>query len=167
MKICSKCKQEKDYEDFYLNASRSDGLTSWCRACTKTYQKRIPSEKRAEWSARHYQKKKEENPALFMWKQAKHRAKWDYNDMEFSIEVSDIVIPLVCPYFNVPFIPLDRNWGYSLDRIDSSKGYIKGNIQVISSRANTMKNNATKEELIQFAEGVLRLHSQEGKACAR
>lgn len=167
MKTCTQCKQEKNNKEFYLNASRLDGLTSWCKLCTKAYQQKIPSEKRAEWSARSYQKKKETDPALFMWKQAKHRAKWDYNNMEFNIEVSDIVIPEVCPYFGTPFIPLDRNWGYSLDRIDSSKGYIKGNIQVISSRANTMKNNATKEELIKFAEGVLRLHSQEVDACAR
>ena len=158
MRTCTKCKQEKPDTEFYSYKYQ-------CKICHQSYQKN--AEKRKEWSSRYYQKKKSNEPELFMWKQAKHRAKWDYNDMEFSIEVSDIVIPLVCPYFNVPFIPLDRNWGYSLDRIDSSKGYIKGNIQVISSRANTMKNNATKEELIQFAEGVLRLHSQEGKACAR
>lgn len=31
--------------------------------------------------------------------------------------------------------------------IDSSKGYIKGNVWVVSKRANTIKNNATLEEL--------------------
>ena len=167
MKTCTQCKQEKDLGDFYNNKSSKDGLTFWCKPCTKIYQQKIPSRKRAEWSSKSYRKKKEESPQLFMWKQAKHRAKWDYGGMEFSIDVEDILLPEVCPYFNVPFIPLDRNWGYSLDRIDSSKGYIKGNIQVISSRANTMKNNATKEELVQFAEGVLRLHAQEVLACAR
>jgi hypothetical protein len=35
----------------------------------------------------------------------------------------------------------------SLDRIDSSKGYVKGNVRVISHRANLLKNNATVEEL--------------------
>jgi hypothetical protein len=35
----------------------------------------------------------------------------------------------------------------SIDRVDSSKGYTKDNIQVISHRANNLKNNATLEEL--------------------
>ena len=35
----------------------------------------------------------------------------------------------------------------SLDRIDSSKGYVKDNIWVISHKANSIKNNATLTEL--------------------
>jgi len=45
-----------------------------------------------------------------------------------------------------------------IDRIDSSKGYIKGNVQVISRKANTMKSNADVATLIKFAEGINRVH---------
>lgn len=100
-----------------------------------------------------------------MWKQAKHRAKFDYGVMEFSIEVSDIVIPEKCPYLDVPFIPLDKELGYSLDRIDSSRGYTKDNIQVISYKANRMKSNATEQELISFAKGVLAVHQGGNAPC--
>ena len=35
----------------------------------------------------------------------------------------------------------------SIDRKDSSKGYVKGNVAIISRRANLLKNNATIAEL--------------------
>lgn len=44
---------------------------------------------------------------------------------------------------------------FSLDRIDSSKGYIPGNIQYLCEWANRAKQNLTKEQLIAFAKGVL------------
>lgn len=38
----------------------------------------------------------------------------------------------------------------SLDRIDSDKGYVKGNIQFISVVCNYAKNNMTHEEMLEF-----------------
>lgn len=49
----------------------------------------------------------------------------------------------------------------SIDRKDSSKGYIKGNVWVISSIANRMKWNATKEQLLTFCQGVLSLEGRD------
>lgn len=154
--LCAKCKEVKPQEEFYRTKQNKRGFNSYCRKCHYTKSNASPNRKKN--SAIYYARKKAENPQLFMWKQAKHRARCDYNEMEFTIEVEDIVIPEKCPYMGVEFIPLDSDFGYSLDRIDSSKGYTKGNVQVISYIANKMKNNATTEQLIQFAKGVLSLH---------
>jgi len=80
--------------------------------------------------------------------------------IEFNLTLEDIVIPEVCPYLQTPFT-LELGNGRqdtnpSLDKIDPTKGYIKGNVQVISELANRMKNSATKEQLITFARSVLK-----------
>lgn len=68
---------------------------------------------------------------------------------EFSIAAEDIDIPLKCPVLGIPleFGGKQRDCSASIDRIDSSKGYIKGNVQVISWKANNLKGSATLEEL--------------------
>ena len=92
-----------------------------------------------------------------MWRAAKRRAR--IKGLEFNIEVSDITIPKICPILEVPLVLGTKgNYEYtpSLDRIDNSKGYIKGNIMVISKKANSMKNSASLQELKNFCKNVLR-----------
>ena len=42
----------------------------------------------------------------------------------------------------------------SLDRIDPGKGYVKGNVQVISMQANRMKNDGSIEELLLLSKWI-------------
>jgi len=93
-----------------------------------------------------------------MHQRAKGRAK--LKGQEFTLKVSDIVIPDVCPILG---ITLNMNSGKSgaynnspsLDRKDNTKGYTPDNIWVISQLANAMKHSATPEQLISFAKWVL------------
>lgn len=88
---------------------------------------------------------------------AKRRA--SVKNIDFHITEEDIEIPIMCPILEVPLvIGTKGNYEYSpsLDRIDNSKGYIKGNIQVISKKANSMKNSATLTELQAFCKNILR-----------
>ncbi len=77
----------------------------------------------------------------------------------FDLTRDDLIFPEKCPVFG---FALERNRGKvnfnspSIDRIDPSRGYTKDNIQVISYKANTMKNNASKEELEMFARWILK-----------
>lgn len=104
------------------------------------------------WPQQYYKQWRESNPHAYLISRAKSRAK--QQEIPFDITVEDIVIPDVCPYLKTPFI-LCTMYAPSLDRINSSLGYIKGNVEVISRKANVMKNNATPKELLEFAYEIL------------
>lgn len=74
--------------------------------------------------------------------------------LKFNLALEDIVIPKVCPVFGVTFNKAKKWRSTSVDRIDNNKGYVKGNIQIISGLANVMKNQATPAELLRFAEWI-------------
>jgi hypothetical protein len=47
----------------------------------------------------------------------------------------------------------------TIDRIIPELGYVKGNVQILSYKANRMKSNATSDELAAFANWILRNHT--------
>lgn len=99
------------------------------------------------------------NPEKRLLRAARTRAK-KFN-LEFDLTLGDIIIPKYCPYLGVELKPYAaREYGSldvaSLDRKDSSRGYTKDNIEVISWLANMMKNRATIKELQLFSLEVLR-----------
>lgn len=67
--------------------------------------------------------------------------------IENTLTLSDIVIPEYCPVFGWK-ITADNNkkTGASVDRLEPSKGYVKGNIRVICMEANRLKNNGTIDQ---------------------
>lgn len=97
------------------------------------------------------------NPELCLLRAAKNRAL--KRGIAFDLLVEDIVIPEYCPILKIKLV---RNFGTfggqdaspSLDRIDNSKGYVKGNVWVISRQANSMKYNANQRELKLFADWI-------------
>jgi hypothetical protein len=84
---------------------------------------------------------------------SKSRAK--RKGFEHSITIHDIQIPDICPLLGIPLFPSTTGRvgpnSPTLDRIDSSKGYTPDNVWVISYKANTIKSNATPEELLKIA----------------
>jgi hypothetical protein len=81
--------------------------------------------------------------------------------LEFDLKEEDVIMPTHCPILGLKLewakgSPKDNS--PSLDRLDNSKGYIKGNIRVISYRANTYKNNMTREiaqRIVDYMDGKL------------
>lgn len=102
-----------------------------------------------EWKRRYAAQYRRDNPIKHLLQMAKSRCK--HSGLEFNIEVEDLEVPEFCPIF--PEIKLEspdgdrKTNGYSLDRIDNSKGYIKGNVRVISMLANLKKDNWTIESV--------------------
>jgi hypothetical protein len=70
-------------------------------------------------------------------------------------ENRDQEIEEYCPYLNIKLIigdvfpPLDNN--PSIDRIDPSRGYVKGNVEVVSLLANRIKSNASPSDIMKVA----------------
>ena len=64
-----------------------------------------------------------------------------------DLEPDDIKIPDHCPALGIPLDKRDADHHPSLDRFDNSKGYTKDNVNVISFRANHLKNDATLDEI--------------------
>jgi hypothetical protein len=90
-----------------------------------------------------------------MWASAKARAA--KAGVPFEIAYTDIVIPSHCPVLGMPLLQqLGKKGGGpcspSLDRIIPHKGYVWGNIIVVSNRANRLKNDATPEEMQALAD---------------
>lgn len=70
----------------------------------------------------------------------------------FDLTLADITIPATCPALGIPLV-VGRgkvsDGSPTLDRIVPSLGYVRGNIAVLSLRANRIKNDATADELEQ------------------
>lgn len=97
-----------------------------------------------------------------IYTQAKRRAA--LKGIEFNISLNDIIIPEMCPLLGVPFIPgTKNNYKYtpSIDRVDNTKGYIKGNIRIITMLANSMKNSASEKELLNFSKNIMKYVNDE------
>jgi hypothetical protein len=65
--------------------------------------------------------------------------------IEFDLRTEDIQIPTVCPFTLLPFIFGEKNnpQSPSVDRIKPDRGYVRGNVRVISMRANMAKSDVT------------------------
>jgi hypothetical protein len=77
--------------------------------------------------------------------------------VEFSIEFGDVIFPTHCPILGTELNYFaegrDEN-SPSFDRIDPKKGYVKGNVAIISLRANRIKNDGTAEEHQKIADFI-------------
>ena len=104
----------------------------------------------------------ENNREKCLLQKARQRAR--KKSLPFSLTEEDIVIPDTCPVLGIQLfsgegVMCDNS--PNLDRIIPEKGYVPGNVRVISQRANRIKSNATAEEIRLVWEDLLKIEKDE------
>ncbi len=160
-KYCTKCGKSKDVTEFNKRAQSNDGYDWVCRVCSRECKVawRRKNLKRYHENGRINCRKayKKYTPEYRMWRSAKTRA--FSKRLPFSIKISDIKIPLVCPVLGIPLFNAKKQPSPnspSLDAIIPKLGYVHGNIAVISLRANNIKSDGTLDEhkkIVSWLEG--------------
>ena len=148
-KICKTCQSSKPTSEFarHLNSR----LRPICQICWDTATPEKDKHHFFEMMAKRRQYERNfhrKNIEQTIWKGAKQRAK--RQGVPFDINICDIKIPEYCPVLGIKIqqgIGQNVDASPSLDKIIPSKGYVKGNIQVISWRANSIKRDASLEEI--------------------
>lgn len=181
-KVCTKCLINKSIEEFGTRKRKGKlekEIKSWCKPCEKAalqiWRKNNPTEyseqtrknglKRIHKAASDPEYRKflriqkaenaKKNVKSYLLSRIKSRAK--RKNIPFNLEILDLEIPTHCPILGVKLeIGVKGNYfnSPSVDRIDNTLGYIKGNIAIISCKANSMKNSASIEEMKLFIKNI-------------
>ena len=157
MKICIGCDEELPLEDFYPKRNGSaDGRQPRCIECSRGVVREHARTPKARATSRAYREAHPLTTEAKLFYAARRRAKT--SGTPFTITVDDIHIPEFCPALGLRLEAGNQKGpkpnAPSIDRIIPELGYIPGNVQVISHKANSMKRNASIEELAQFAEWI-------------
>lgn len=107
-----------------------------------------------ERRSKNHQVYRRSNPSKYMMSQIQRSAR--NRGLKFNLTLEDFYIPEVCPILGVPFNYDIVNLCPSVDRLDNTMGYVKGNICIMSTLANRMKFQADFKLWRAFAEGTLK-----------
>lgn len=144
-KYCPSCDQILTESSFY----KKNGVGEYdenkhyptCRACARESARRCYRNHKSS-NVENYKK----NPIKKMFQNLKGRAKRE--NILFNLDMEDIVIPEICPVLGIPLIPFSSSDNSpSVDKFNPELGYVKGNIYIISKKANRIKCDATVEEV--------------------
>lgn len=139
--FCTFCKDYHLKEDMYITEKGLKRRDLRCKSCSQTRSKKYRTN----------------NMEKVLLANAKVRAL--KNNLDFNIEIEDILIPKICPLLEIPIVIgnsiSERDSSPSLDRIDNTKGYVKGNIRVISNLANSIKRDLSRDQLQTFIKNII------------
>jgi len=152
----------KPFSEFNKETRAKDGRRSECRKCERKQRREYYRSGRQAAATR---ANPESCQLSNMVKKSKMRAKEKNLAHDIDIEyLRSLGLPSHCPYLGIKLRwKVQAGLGVkakpfpespSLDRIDSSKGYVKGNVIIVSHRANSIKRDADEQELYKLARNV-------------
>lgn len=166
-KACTKCGEVKLFSEFVRKACAKSGYASHCLVCNRKRKKKYRQEGKENASCRNNPMTKQ---LASMIVRSRKTAKEKGLDHDIDVGYLRTIIPAQCPYLGVKLrwksqMGLGvKGQAYpdspSLDRIDSSKGYVKGNVVIASHRANSIKNNANEQELLRIGRALSLLKAE-------
>ena len=170
----SKRRDRKEYNKEYLKEYYSrPGIKERQKEYMKEYHARPEvKERKKEYHKEYYlkpenrERRREYNNSIRgRWHVAKKRSSIRNLEFNITLEYLESIYPddSLCPLLSIPLdwsTPPNHPSTPSLDRIDSSKGYIKGNVQWVSWRANRLMSNATPDELLMLAQNYKKIYDQ-------
>jgi len=158
-KVCTRCKEWKLFYMFGARRESIDKHKNWCKECNAQHSRDYNAtyrtsprgkETKALWNAQNWERRRV--------KDAKNRARSLKIPFNLTTEYIKSITPsdMICPALGIQMkvggdFKNSMIRAPSLDRLIPELGYVKGNIAVVSTRANTLKRDATPEELMKVA----------------
>ena len=157
-KPCFTCGIEKPLSKFAIvkkQMKKTDEIRQYhirdcysCRGKVSYVQKKNKDPEFLVKKQKYYKAFRDKDKRTTMIYTARHKSK--KLGLPFNIDKHDINIPEYCPLLGIKLELTKRkvdDASPSLDRISPRLGYVKGNVWVISNKANRIKNDATPDEI--------------------
>lgn len=158
---CKFCGKEKPLEDFYSNGCFADGVKKYRTRCKICVLKKLRDDQPSIYKTKAH--KRSASPKAFISSILNHAAKRK-QELGFDIDLGYLVRLFEeqlgkCAVSGVGMTYLAGSGriftNISLDRIDSSKGYLRGNVQFVCDIVNRMKSDMEQKELLFWCRRIL------------
>lgn len=153
-KVCTKCNINLPFGSFPHHKYTYDGFDSWCKKCRNNYRYEIKQTLDSHIRAI-LRRAKEDRRKLEVGIDLQYlKNLWDAQNGKCAIS------GLIMDHTRNP--RKHNLYNASLDRIDSAKGYIIGNVQWLCWMVNRMKGENTTEQLIEICANIIK-HQEDKK----
>jgi hypothetical protein len=163
VKTCTKCNNVLELSNFYTTGKKVDGspkYNSWCKNCIsfkmKSYHKKTWGEKNLQFNA--FKRTKSVRAYITYLRSKAIKRKNNcisidkleeiWNKQNGKCALTDWDMTMILGKGNI-------NTNASIDRIDSQKNYVEGNVQFVCRAINSFKSNMKEEDLIHLCKAII------------